>query len=74
MTEEQFAEFTKIGEQVNELLKEACKSGDPAGELGWKVADLHRQWLGFTWPEYSKGGSCRVRAYVCSGRTFQGIL
>jgi hypothetical protein len=54
MTEEQFAEFTKIGEQVNELLKEACKSGDPAGELGWKVADLHRQWLGFTWPEYSR--------------------
>lgn len=54
MTKEQFDEFTELGQKLNELLKQACESGDPAGELGQKVADLHRQWLCFTWPEYSK--------------------
>lgn len=54
MTQEQFDEFTKLGDQINELLKLACKSGDPAGEHAQKVADLHKQWLCFTWPEYSK--------------------
>lgn len=32
----------------------AFATGDPAGELGQKTADLHRQWLCFTWKEYSK--------------------
>jgi len=54
MTKEQYDEFTKLGQNLNELLRQACEEGNPAGELGQKVADLHRQWLCFTWPEYSK--------------------
>lgn len=54
MTEEQFDEFTKLGQKINELLKQACETGDPAGELAQEVADLHRQWLCFTWPEYTR--------------------
>lgn len=54
MTKEQYDEFTKLGEKINELLKKACESGDPAGELAQEVADLHRQWLCFTWPEYTR--------------------
>jgi DNA-binding transcriptional MerR regulator len=54
MTEEQYNHFIKLGDQVLATLKEAFATGDPAGELAQKAADLHRQWLGFTWPNYSK--------------------
>jgi len=72
MTKEQYDEFTKLGEKINELLKKACESGDPAGELAQKVADLHRQWLCFTWPEYSKDAHAGIaQMYVCDER-FKG--
>jgi len=32
----------------------AFKTGDPAGELAQKAADLHRQWLCYFWNSYSK--------------------
>ncbi|CDX04488.1 MerR family transcriptional regulator [Desulfitobacterium sp. LBE] len=54
MTKEQYAEFTKLGEEVLVTLCEAFKTGDPAGELAQKTADLHRQWLTYSWPSYSK--------------------
>ncbi|MDF2884545.1 MAG: MerR family transcriptional regulator [Clostridiaceae bacterium] len=54
MTKEQFDEFEKLGNQVLETLKSAFATGDPAGELAQKAADLHRQWLCYTWPSYSK--------------------
>jgi DNA-binding transcriptional MerR regulator len=54
MTEEQCNEMARLGEQVNSTLAEAFKTGDPAGELAQKAADLHKQWLTYTWPQYSK--------------------
>lgn len=54
MTKEQYEEFTRLGEQVIEALREAVKTGDPASEPARKLADLHRQWLSFTWTQYSK--------------------
>ncbi|BAE86029.1 MerR family transcriptional regulator [Desulfitobacterium hafniense] len=54
MTQEQYAEFTKLGEEVLVTLCKAFKTGDPAGELAQKTADLHRQWLTYSWPSYSK--------------------
>ncbi|SHN63504.1 MerR family transcriptional regulator [Desulfitobacterium chlororespirans] len=54
MTQEQYDEFTKLGEEVLATLSEAFKTGDPAGELAQKTADLHRQWLTYSWPSYSK--------------------
>lgn len=54
MTEEQYSRLKLLEESVIETLKEAYASGDPAGELGQKAADLHRQWLSYTWNEYSK--------------------
>lgn len=54
MTKEQFDEFEKLGNEVLETLKSAFAAGDPAGELAQKTADLHRQWLCYTWPSYSK--------------------
>ncbi|WHY01744.1 MerR family transcriptional regulator [Neobacillus sp. DY30] len=54
MTEEQYEEVTALAEQIQSTLAEAFKSGDPAGELAQKAADLHKQWLTYYWKEYSK--------------------
>lgn len=54
MSKEQYDRFEKLGQEVLDTLEEAFRTGDPAGELGQKTADLHRQWLSFTWPNYSK--------------------
>lgn len=54
MTQEQYAEFERLGESVNKTLKAAFATGDPASELAQKAADLHRQWLCYTWGNYSK--------------------
>ena len=50
MTKEQYDEFEKLGKQVLETLKSAFATGD----LAQKAADLHKQWLCYTWPSYSK--------------------
>lgn len=54
MTEDQYREVEKLGADVIATLKEAIKTGDPAGELAQKAADLHRQWLSFFWDGYTK--------------------
>ncbi len=54
MTEAQFAEYEKLGQEVLDTLEQAFVTGDPAGELGQRTADLHRQWLGYTWGSYNK--------------------
>ncbi|RKN84295.1 MerR family transcriptional regulator [Paenibacillus ginsengarvi] len=54
MTQEQHEQVTKLAADVLAALAEAYKTGDPAGELAQKTADLHRQWLTFYWSEYSK--------------------
>ncbi|NHN33031.1 MerR family transcriptional regulator [Paenibacillus agricola] len=54
MTEEQAKAIEKLGAQVLETLSAAYATGDPAGELAQKTADLHRQWLRFYWDYYTK--------------------
>ncbi len=54
MTKEQYDEVEKLGNEVLKTLKEAFSTGDPAGELAQKAADLHRQWLCFFWDSYNK--------------------
>ncbi|WP_404469329.1 MerR family transcriptional regulator [Sutcliffiella horikoshii] len=54
MSKNQYEQGEKLGEEVLKVLNEAFKTGDPAGELAQKAADLHRQWLGFYWDSYSK--------------------
>lgn len=54
MTKAEYDAFVELGAKIMIVLKEAFDTGNPAGELGQKAADLHRQWLGYTWDEYSK--------------------
>ncbi len=54
MTEKQYAEIEQLTADIHNKLAEAFATGDPAGELAQKAADLHRQWLSFYWDSYSK--------------------
>ncbi|WP_336785549.1 MerR family transcriptional regulator [Paenibacillus sp. MMO-177] len=54
MTQEQYDEVTRLGEEIKITLAEAFKTGDPAGELAQKAAELHKRWLMFYWKEYSR--------------------
>jgi DNA-binding transcriptional MerR regulator len=54
MTEEQYKAVTNLEKELMNTLAQAIKTGDPASGLAQKAADLHKQWLSFYWPEYSK--------------------
>ncbi|MDN4526025.1 MerR family transcriptional regulator [Fictibacillus fluitans] len=54
MTAQEHEELTHVTGRLYETLGEAYKTGDPAGELAQKAADLHKQWLCFYWDSYSK--------------------
>ncbi|MFC5529022.1 MerR family transcriptional regulator [Cohnella yongneupensis] len=53
MTEAQYAEVTKLGEELATTLADAYRTGDPAGELAQQAAELHKRWLLYYWPSYS---------------------
>lgn len=54
MTQEEYDNITRLGNEVIETLHAAFQTGDPAGELAQKAADLHRRWLSFYWDGYTK--------------------
>jgi len=54
MTEEEYAEATRLAEEITAVLAEAYETGDPAGEPAQKAAELHKRWLTLYWSEYSK--------------------
>ncbi|MGB4660567.1 MAG: MerR family transcriptional regulator [Mobilitalea sp.] len=53
MSEEDYAEYEKLGQEVLSTLEAAFATKDPAGALGQKTAELHRKWLSYTWKSYS---------------------
>ncbi|MFD2370975.1 MerR family transcriptional regulator [Brevibacillus sp. GCM10020057] len=54
MTEEEYARVKELEQAIHETLAKAFATKDPAGELAQKAVQLHREWLCFFWPEYSK--------------------
>ncbi|MCM3708071.1 MULTISPECIES: MerR family transcriptional regulator [Cytobacillus] len=54
MTREEHEAVTKLSEEVNSTIGQAMETGNPAGELAQKAADLHKQWITYYWSEYSK--------------------
>ena len=69
MTQEQFEAVTNLSNEVMETLQAAFKTGDPAGELAQRAADLHRQWLSYFWDSYSKEAHIGItRMYVDDAR------
>jgi len=65
MTEAEYNEMTKLSSVVLQTLEAAFKTGNPAGELAQRTADLHRQWLCYFWETYSKEAHAGLaRMYV----------
>jgi len=65
MTQEEYDDLSKLSEEIFKKLREAFKTGDPAGELAQETADLHRRWLSFYWDSYSKEAHAGLaRMYV----------
>ena len=54
MSEEDYNRMTSLAEEVKSVLAEAFKTGNPAGELAQKAAELHKQWISMCWGQYSK--------------------
>jgi len=54
LTKEQFSKGEQLRLALEEALKAAFATGDPAGESAQKACDLHRQWLCVFYPRYSK--------------------
>lgn len=54
MTQEQYKHMQSLSEEVNNALKAALQTKDPAGELAQKACALHKQWLMCTWEKYSR--------------------
>ncbi|MCK8488368.1 MerR family transcriptional regulator [Paenibacillus sp. MBLB2552] len=71
MTEEEYEKVTQLANEVNATLAEAFKTGDPAGELAQKAADLHKQWLTFYWSEYSKDAHAGVAQMYVDDERFK---
>jgi len=54
LTKEQYDESERLRLELEQTLKSAFDIGDPSGELAQKACDLHRRWLCFFYPSYTK--------------------
>ena len=64
LSEEEYARFQALEEEIRSALTAAVRAGqDPAGAEGRRIAALHREWLSFSWEQYSPqahGGLVRM--------------
>lgn len=54
LTEEQYKKMEGVEQRLFKKLSIAMEAGDPTGPEALQAAELHREWLEFTWPAYSK--------------------
>ncbi|HWR61623.1 MAG TPA: MerR family transcriptional regulator [Clostridia bacterium] len=71
MTREEYEAVTRLGEEQLKTLAEAFKTGDPAGELAQKAAELHKRWLAFYWDSYSKEAHAGVAQMYVDDERFK---
>lgn len=70
LTEAEYGEWEKLGIEVMDTLKAAFATGNPAGELAQKVADLHRQWLSYSWTSYTKEAHAAIAEMYVNDERF----
>lgn len=54
MSQEDYQAMAVLGEEILSLLEKAYKTGDPASDVAQKLAAKHKEWLLYSWPNYSK--------------------
>lgn len=69
LTEEEYKAMMKVEEEIFMLLKKAYAAGDPAAQEAQELAAKHKEWLSYTWPEYSpKAHAGLAEMYVADER------
>lgn len=70
LNEEEYREMQELEEKIRMLTEQAVReSADPTGELGKQLCELHREWLSFSWKQYSKQAHLGlVQMYVADPR------
>ena len=71
MSQADYEEVTKLAQEILDTLKAAMKTGDPAGPLAQKAADLHRRWLSFYWDGYTKEAHAGVTQMYVDDERFK---
>lgn len=73
MTPEEFSAMEKLALDLNESLKQAVATGDPAGEMARQTCELHRKWLTYFWPEgtYTKEAHKTLAVMYCADERFK---
>lgn len=69
LSQQEFEAMTALSEEIMALLKEAHASGDPASPPARKLAEKHKEWLTYMWPEYSEEAHAHLaEMYVADER------
>lgn len=54
LSEDDFKQMNEVEKALLAALENGYKTGDPASAEAQKAAELHKEWLSYTWPKYSK--------------------
>ncbi|OUP08411.1 MerR family transcriptional regulator [Collinsella sp. An2] len=70
MSEADYTAWQELDAEIRAALTAAVRVGkDPTGPEGAHICDLHRRWLGYTWPSYSaEAHRALAESYVADGR------
>ena len=70
MTEEDYSDVQSLEHAICSALTEAVRSGvSPTGEVGLRIAELHRKWLSYYWNTYTPQAHAGLaRMYVLDER------
>lgn len=73
MREADWKKAERLSALINETLKEALKTGDPASEAAQEACDLHRQWICLFWKDgmYSKAAHLGLAEMYCADARFK---
>lgn len=70
LSEQEYYEMKREEQEIKQLLEQAVKAQEsPKGDIGKKIAELHKKWLSYTWTSYSKEAHIGlVQMYVADER------
>lgn len=69
MTEEQYEAAQQLENMLLQRVREGMEDGSTTSELAAEVAELHKRWLSFYWPKYTKEAHAGLaRLYMADQR------
>ncbi|MFJ8246967.1 MerR family transcriptional regulator [Peribacillus asahii] len=54
MSQEDYQAMAVLGKEILSLLEKAYETGNPASDVAQELAAKHKEWLMYSWPNYSK--------------------